>query len=974
MRFDLANPAGTQFTQKAQLPNAGPQHFGSLEGKATASFGREISKAGTWLFDRGIADMKEEHGRLQTSNVMEQYRQGTSELRTTLYDSKNGLYTRTGANADEVFEEAETAADTLKKRLSANLKSDKERQAFERMWDRKSESVKDQAAKHEFTQGKALAAERKMSGLANLQAEAVANYQDADALKHTLDTVRLTIRANPDGISAEGVKRMESEAISSLHVAVIQRLAQDDPGAATDYYLKSKKEVSGADHAAAQQFIRGVARARRARSAVDEIRNGGVAGNIYAAVQGVESANDPDAVSPKGALGLMQLMPDTARETALAIGMPSVAGMKDKELKTFFATPEGQMANKRIGRTYLNQQIKRFNGDLEAALIAYNAGPGNAQKWLDADRDYDALPKKSETLPYVQKVLKAYTGVDVRVGGSQGSKSIQSALRMGKPKFTGGDARAFLKEKLHSDKNVSHIDNLAPVMADRLAALMEQAPDFVKAGLGVLSGARTVEHQRRLWKAAVTKYGSEEKARKWVAPPGSSQHNHGHATDLGWNGGKFSAAPAEVREWVHKNAENFGLRFPLGHEPWHIETAEARGGRPALGVEASRPRTGGRPALDVSGASTGNGIAGLPVTYTPGEAEPGEIYADILKPFTVPQEADNLTALLREAREQYADDPSLLAEVERQLTDDFKLRALDTKEKDKQLLQAAFQEIVNGKQVSDLDPSVLQNLPPKGVSTLLTLESKLKRDEDKTDAATYVSLTSGMGVEEFKKVNLLDFADKLSLSDLKSLADRQAKLNRDSPSATRSTDQTRTQIIGSAQNILGLSPNKNPEDAETMATINRLVNNEIDAYISANNKEPDGTVIQGMVDRLMLEGEVEGTLYNSNARLYELTPETAAKFVVEGRTADTFAEIPQQAHAEVAKTYSSIFKVEPNEDEALDLYNDIVRISLGATPEPPKVLKNRIQQGLAKRLGRAPTEEEIANTYRAAVVRASGAK
>lgn len=100
-----------------------------------------------------------------------------------------------------------------------------------------------------------------------------------------------------------------------------------------------------------------------------------------------------------------------------------------------------------------------------------------------------------------------------------------------------------------------------------LARMIAAAP----AGISVNSEVRSVAEQQKLWDAAVTKYGSATEARKWVAPPGHSQHQLGHAADLA-----FSTSAA--RQWAHDNAARFGLSFPLGNEPWHIELANARTG------------------------------------------------------------------------------------------------------------------------------------------------------------------------------------------------------------------------------------------------------------------------------------------------------------------------------------------------------------------------------------------------------------
>jgi len=113
---------------------------------------------------------------------------------------------------------------------------------------------------------------------------------------------------------------------------------------------------------------------------------------------------------------------------------------------------------------------------------------------------------------------------------------------------------------------------MTPDFNAALEQMFANAPPEIQAKLRVGSGFRSPERQQQLWAEALVKYGSPEAARKWVAPPGKSQHNHGNAADL-----KYLDPVA--REWVHQNAEKFGLAFPLSNEPWHVELAGARGGK-----------------------------------------------------------------------------------------------------------------------------------------------------------------------------------------------------------------------------------------------------------------------------------------------------------------------------------------------------------------------------------------------------------
>ncbi len=103
---------------------------------------------------------------------------------------------------------------------------------------------------------------------------------------------------------------------------------------------------------------------------------------LVEAIIRVESDFRADAISPKGAVGLMQLMEDTAKEM----------GVKDRY------DPRENIFG---GVKYLKELLNRFNGNLEFALAAFNAGPTVVER-------YGGIPPYPETQRYVAKVLKAY--------------------------------------------------------------------------------------------------------------------------------------------------------------------------------------------------------------------------------------------------------------------------------------------------------------------------------------------------------------------------------------------------------------------------------------------------------------------------------------------------------------------------------------------------------------------------------------
>ena len=93
--------------------------------------------------------------------------------------------------------------------------------------------------------------------------------------------------------------------------------------------------------------------------------------------------------------------------------------------------------------------------------------------------------------------------------------------------------------------------------------------------LELVSGFRSVAHQKQLWDAALKRYGSEAEARKWVAPPGKSVHQTGRAIDLWLGFGISSKNVKKMRatsayQWLVQNAASFGF-YPYDREPWHWE-------------------------------------------------------------------------------------------------------------------------------------------------------------------------------------------------------------------------------------------------------------------------------------------------------------------------------------------------------------------------------------------------------------------
>ena len=111
-------------------------------------------------------------------------------------------------------------------------------------------------------------------------------------------------------------------------------------------------------------------------------RRNGLSTSLLKALIHVESYFNPRAVSKKGAMGLMQIMPENL----------SLLNIED---------PFDPWENIMGGAAYLKAMLERFSGQLPLALAAYNAGPGAVEKYND-------IPPYPETRRYVRKVMKYF--------------------------------------------------------------------------------------------------------------------------------------------------------------------------------------------------------------------------------------------------------------------------------------------------------------------------------------------------------------------------------------------------------------------------------------------------------------------------------------------------------------------------------------------------------------------------------------
>lgn len=171
------------------------------------------------------------------------------------------------------------------------------------------------------------------------------------------------------------------------------------------------------------------------------------------------------------------------------------------------------------------------------------------------------------------------------------------------------DLTPYLNLGKHSQKDAGEaLSGMGWNLKSRLANMFSDMPPELQKQVKINSGYRSPETQagimsekiggmlgaqkKAAWDADVSSLGAVKAGEKWagelrnagitrtVGLPGRSNHQHGNAADLGYGSDA-------VKQWVHANAAKYGLGFPMGHEPWHIEALGAREAKYArMGVQA----------------------------------------------------------------------------------------------------------------------------------------------------------------------------------------------------------------------------------------------------------------------------------------------------------------------------------------------------------------------------------------------------
>lgn len=337
---------------------------------------------------------------------------GTWENDAT-FNPENGAFSKKGQAALNVTQATLDQFDKQQEDISSRLANEQQRNLFYKVSTQRRSSLEGRLSSYELGQQQVFKDQSDDASIKLSASSAALNFSDPEMIGfyRRKATGILYSKAERNGQAPELTKLQALELNSGISTAVVGRLMHADPLAAQRYYAQAYESMTPKDQLEISKLLATSVRQQLGSQIGEAAYNAGTVGinGLSNLIIQAESSGDPTAVSPKGAKGLMQLMPETAEEMAKELGVPY-----SEERLT--ADPNYNMA---LGDAYLNKMLGRYSGNSTLAVAAYNAGPGSVDEWIKKNGDprtgqiseqewINKIPYK-ETRDYTGKITSQLT-------------------------------------------------------------------------------------------------------------------------------------------------------------------------------------------------------------------------------------------------------------------------------------------------------------------------------------------------------------------------------------------------------------------------------------------------------------------------------------------------------------------------------------------------------------------------------------
>jgi hypothetical protein len=414
-------PTPLRAEQSIRAPEAA---FGGATAQAVSQVGKDIGQVAS-LLDRRAEEHGKEDAELAAFNA---YSAASAEQQKLFYEGDTAIYRRRGAQAMGSTNEAAVELKRIGEDTGKGLTSPYAQEQFSKLWSRHQNSEMGAVSRHEAGQRQEFRDQTTAGILATSQNQAALRFNDEGEVNTQIGLGEMAIRANTKGLPPDQVQAHIKTFTSGVRKAVVLRRMLDDPLGADAYFREHANDFEPDDIVTLERALKvktTQAKAVNNAKRIEDETTVGVATiktepgqapptRTFSAMVQVESGGRQVGtdgkllVSSAGNFGISQINDASGGDAAKALNIeydPALARA---------TTDEGKAYNLKLGQKYHEMMLERFGGNETLAMAAYNAGPGNVEKWIQEFGDprtgalseaaWVAKLPASETRGYVAKV------------------------------------------------------------------------------------------------------------------------------------------------------------------------------------------------------------------------------------------------------------------------------------------------------------------------------------------------------------------------------------------------------------------------------------------------------------------------------------------------------------------------------------------------------------------------------------------
>lgn len=319
----------------------------------------------------------QEAEKADTAALMEAEARLSQSKLDLMFAPDQGVYSKKGKAALDITNQALPMFDKQAEQIEQGLTNTRQKEQFRNIVNHQRGQLNGELNRYEFAERNQYYDDTDAANIATSAEGALRYAEDPAQVAYYQSKGEYVIQQQGlrKGLPPEAIELERQKFNSNVNMGIITKVAATDPLKAQQMYAANYSQMTPEAQMKVTKLLGTSVRQQMAAKIGTALYTEGTPGDagLVPIIMNQESGGNPNAVSPKGASGLMQLMPETAEEVAKEMGIPY-----SKERLT--SDPQYNMA---LGTHYLNKMLGQFSNNKALAVAAYNAGPGMVEDWLN---------------------------------------------------------------------------------------------------------------------------------------------------------------------------------------------------------------------------------------------------------------------------------------------------------------------------------------------------------------------------------------------------------------------------------------------------------------------------------------------------------------------------------------------------------------------------------------------------------------